>query len=104
VSAAICLPYMGMHSAGGTELELRGSSLDGLVNALEHSPRYDGEASCSDQGGTSQRAVCRYDDGHLLPVLLSTDSCGWADNGAQVRYELETYLSNLRDELDQATG
>lgn len=103
VAAAVCASYMGGHVADGTDLELSGSSLDALVNALNHSPRYDGDATCTDQGGVSRRVVFRYGDGRLLPVLLSTDTCGWADNGAQIRYNLEPYLAHLAERLDRAT-
>jgi hypothetical protein len=78
VAAVLCASYPSTHVAGGTDLALTGSSLDGLVNALNHVPRYEGHYHCTSQAGTSRRVVFRYDDGPLLPVLLSTDSCGWA--------------------------
>jgi hypothetical protein len=104
VSAAFCTSSPMGQLAGGRDLELTGSSLDALVNALNHSPRYDGDVTCNDQGGASNRVVFRYADDHVLPVLLSRDSCGWADNGVQIRYNLELYLSKLDRRLDQASG
>jgi hypothetical protein len=102
VAAGWCAPYSDS-PLGGRDLELTGSSLDALVNALNHAPRYDGSYDCTSQGGASNRVVFRYDDGRVLPVLLSRDSCGWADNGAQIRYALDVYLSKLDSRLDRAT-
>jgi hypothetical protein len=98
VVAAFCT------SPRGTGLELSGSSLDGLVNGLNHAPRYDGDYDCTAQAGPSNLVVFRYDDGGTLPVLLSRDSCGWADNGAQLRYAIDVYLWRLDARLDKAAG
>jgi hypothetical protein len=101
VGAAICPFALGGHSVSGGPVHLTGSSLSSLVKELNAADRYDGTENCTAQAGWQGRIVFRYADDRILPVVVSSSGCGYADNGAQQRIGLGPWLETWKQKLDR---